>query len=101
MINTIPNLKNYAGDSKRSARFLEAWSSPVFGGSVLTPLGVYKGKRSRYNVLDQQIQKAHINGMFGGGYYIIEGVQQNADDLTSFMDIHILIENIKDNEHLD
>ena len=96
-----PNLKNYAGDAKRTATFTKAWASAVFGGKVLNPLGDSKGKRTRYNVLDQQIAKAQINHMFGGGYYIIEQVQQAEGDLTQFYDIYILIENIKDNEQLE
>jgi hypothetical protein len=68
---------------------------------VLLPLGVFKGKRNRYNVLDQQISKAQINQIFGGGYYVLEQVQQFDNDETWFYDIFILIESIKDNEHMD
>jgi len=80
---------------------MKAWNSSVYGGCVLQPLGVYKGKRTRYNVLDQQVNKAQINQLFGGGYYVLEQVQQFEDDETWFFDIFILIESIKDNEHLD
>lgn len=100
-LNTIPNLKRYGADSSRITTFTKAWLSKGFGGSVLQPLGGLKGKRTRYNVLDQQIDKAQINQMFGGGYYIIDQVQQLDDDNTWFYDIQILIENIKDNDLLE
>ena len=101
MLNTCPNLKNYTADKGRMLSFQKAWSNAVFGQSVLKPLGIYKGKRSRYNVLDQQINKAQINQLFGGGYYILEQVQQFDNDETWFYDIFILIESIKDNEHME
>jgi hypothetical protein len=101
MLSTVPNMKNYNADAQRVLNFNKAWASPIFGGSVLGPLGVFKGKRTRYNVLDQQINKAQINPLFGGGYYVLEQVQQFADDETWFFDIFILIENIKDNDHLE
>ena len=101
MLKTMPNLKNYAGDKQRQLNFTKAWNNAVFGGSVLQPLGIYNGKRTRYNVLDQQIAKAQINQLFGGGYYILEQVQQFDNDETWFYDIFILIESIKDNEHME
>jgi hypothetical protein len=72
MLALKPNMKDYNADSLRVLNFTKAWASPVFGGSVLGPLGIYKGKRTRYNVLDQQINKAQINPLFGGGYYVLE-----------------------------
>jgi hypothetical protein len=74
MLKTCPNLKNYLADKQRTLNFTKAWGSAVYGGSALNPLGVFKGKRTRYNVLDQQIYKAQINQLFGGGYYILEQV---------------------------
>ena len=53
MLNTCPNLKNYTAEKQRVINFQKAWTNGVFGGSVLLPLGILKGKRSRYNVLDQ------------------------------------------------
>ena len=52
MLKRSPDLKNYAADKTRQLNFGKAWTSSVFGGSVLSPIGVYKGKRTRYNVLD-------------------------------------------------
>jgi hypothetical protein len=61
MMKTCPNLKNYAADKTRQLNFTKAWASTTFGGSVMNPIGIYKGKRTRYNVLDQQVSKAQIN----------------------------------------
>lgn len=72
MIRTMPNLKNYTGNAKRVTNFTKAWVHPVFGGSVLNPVGKLGGKRTRYNVLGQQIEKAQINQNWGGGYYVFE-----------------------------
>ena len=74
MLKTVPNMKDYNADAERVTNFRKAWASGIYGGSVLGPLGVYKGKRTRYNVLDQQINKAQINPLFGGGYYVLEQV---------------------------
>ena len=38
--------------------------------------------------------------MFGGGYYVLEWVQQLPNSESLFYDIYILLEDIKNNEHL-
>ena len=53
MMKKMPNLTRYQHSKSHTANVLKAWRSTVFGGSVLGPLGKYKGKRARNNTLQQ------------------------------------------------
>jgi len=98
MLRTQPDFKSFKADQERVRNLTSAWNSSVFGGCVLNPLGgTANGKRTRYNVLDQQLSKAQINTVFGGGYYQLRHVQI-LDDL--YCDIWILVEDVKRNDHI-
>ena len=101
MLRRMPNLKRYMHGKERSVNFTKAWANPVFGGSVLQPLGVFKKKRTRTNTLEQDIKQCKINALYGGRYYVLEKVQQFREDDHLFLDIYILIENIENTEHLE
>lgn len=69
-----PNTIGYGFSKERQLNFNKGWISTVFGGSIFNPTGVYGGKRNRKNSLLQDIKQAHINQIYGGGYYILEKV---------------------------
>lgn len=76
----FPNLKRYLYNKTHVATFTKAWGNSQFGGNVFKPLGAYvkndKGvwkatKRTRTNLLEQDIKKSQLNSLYGGGYYQI------------------------------
>jgi len=80
MMYKYPSLNRYLYNKTHVATFAKAWSSGQFGGNVFKPLGSYtkneKGilratKRTRTNLLEQDIKKSQLNSLYGGGYYQI------------------------------
>jgi len=49
MLKVSPKVLGYSKNKKNTLTFSKAWSNPVFGGSVLSPLGQLKKLRSRPN----------------------------------------------------
>jgi len=56
MLKKMPNLTRYKHSKTNVLNVTKAWRSLQFGGSVFTPLGAIKKKRSRNNTLQQHIQ---------------------------------------------
>lgn len=75
MLKKMPNLTRYQHSKANSLNVGKAWASPQFGGSIFTPLGAVKKGRTRKNTLEQTIKAAQVNGLYGGGYYVLEKVQ--------------------------
>ena len=109
MMALPPNLTKYSHNKNNITAFTKAWANPQFGGSVYKPLGAMKKntkgvlvptKRTRTNQLQEEIEKAQLNSLQGGGFYKIMKVQQYAENKYMFYDIYILIEGIKNNYHI-
>lgn len=101
MIKRMPNMKQYAYSKTNTANFTRAWLSRSFGGSVLSPLGGgLKGKKTKYNNLEWDIKHAELKSIYGGGYYVLENVQQFPDNENWFFDIYILIQESTNMEHM-
>lgn len=93
MISSKPSLKKYA-KSKENLKTLEkAIASPLFGGSILLPIGAPKGKRTKTNPLREDIEKLNVEVTYGGGYYCLQHIKVS-DNL--FYDIYILVQNVQD-----
>ena len=51
------------------------WNNKIYGGCVFNPVGVAKGmKRSRENVLKDQISLYEVEFLYGGGYYALSNL---------------------------
>ena len=96
MLSKQPDLSRYLQNQDRRTTFQKAWNSPVFGGSVLKPVGTLKKKNSRPNSLEQSIKTLQIQSLSHGGYYVLEGVQEMAGDSHRFVDIYILVQSVED-----
>lgn len=91
------------------------WSSEVYGGSVLEPIGevnsqeaVKAARRTKKNMLDELISKAEVNYLYGGGYYclrdvIVEEQYYKGEVYCGKLkaDIYLLIEKHDDIKKLD
>jgi hypothetical protein len=51
-LRTRPDTSRYAFSKERQLEFNKGWTSIAFGGSVLSPTGIYGGKRNRKNSLE-------------------------------------------------
>ena len=51
MLKRTPDTRKYLHNKTNALTFAKAWASPVFGGSVLLPVGQLKKKRTRTNQL--------------------------------------------------
>lgn len=109
-MSKFPSMKRYAYNKTHIATFTKAWANGQFGGNVFKPLGTYtknkKGvlvasKRSRTNVLEDDVKKSQLNSLYGGGYYQIMKVQQFKDNKLQFYDIFLLTESVENKEHLE
>ena len=87
----------------------DAYKSSIFGGSVFLPLGssTKKGeKRDKENNLQNEINHANIDYLYGGGYYVLHNVRVHKEDPEDeeegidFMDIYMLVEGIDQMEEL-
>ena len=97
MISSKTNLTKYGFDKNAIATLNKAIASPVFGGSVLLPVGKLKGKRTKENPLRDEIANVQANSVYGGGYYILRDIQES-DGSDTFFDIFLLTESIEDAE---
>jgi len=52
MLRRSPDLRRYGLSKERNYTFTSAWSSSIFGGSVMYPLGAYGKRRTRRNPLE-------------------------------------------------
>ena len=72
------------------------------GSYTKNPKGkLVASKRTRTNHLEDDIKKAQLNNLYGGGYYQIMKVQQFRENKYQFYDIFILTESIENKEHLE
>lgn len=51
--------------------------------------------------MEDDIKKAELNNLYGGGYYTITKVQQYKDNKYMFSDIFLLTESIENKQHLE
>lgn len=100
MLRRCPDLRRYGLSKERTSTFTYAWGNSQFGGSVLAPLGAYGKRRSRTNPLEEQINAAQVNSLYGGGFYVLEKVQLYNDDTHYYVDIYLLVESVEDQEQL-
>ena len=100
-LRTKPDTSRFAFSKERQLEFNKGWTSTCFGGSVFNPTGIYGGKRNRKNSLLQDVKSTTINQIYGGGYYVLEKVQQYEEDPSWFFDIYIFCDQIDNHEHLD
>ena len=100
MLKKMPDLSKYRHSKANALTFTKAWANPCFGGSVLNAVGTKTKPKSRKNQLQEHITKSTINGLYGGGYYVIQKVQQFEDNESWFMDIYILVESVENFEHM-
>lgn len=100
MLRRSPDLRRYGLSKERNYTFTSAWSSSIFGGSVMNPVGAYGKRRTRRNPLEEQIKKSNVNSLYGGGYYVLEKVQHYSDDTHYYVDIYLLVESVEDQEQL-
>lgn len=94
LLRSAPKFNQYQGNQESAAHTTKGWGSSVFGGSVLNPVGSLKKKRSRPNQLEKNIKAMNINPLYGGGFYVLKGVQQYSGDKVRFLDIWILVADI-------
>jgi len=55
-----------------------AYSSQIFGGSALLPVGSKEKKsqkRDKRNPLEEEIKRLQINYLYGGGLYNLKNIQ--------------------------
>ena len=95
MISSKPNLSKYAKNKENVKQLEKAIASPLFGGSVLLPIAAPKGKRTKTNPLNDDIEKLNVEVTYGGGYYVLNNIKVSRDSLL-FCDIFILVQNVQD-----
>lgn len=75
------------------------YASNVYGGSVFSPIGrMVKGtvgKRDIKNPLEEEISKAPVSILYGGGFYVLKNVKYAAN---VYADIWIMVEALDDPE---
>lgn len=102
MLRSKPNVLNYKGNTQNVDTFNRAWNSSTFGGNVFSSMGARyaDGKswkvapRNRNNTLLEQIKAFECQPLYGGGFYMMEGVQQSVENPNHFMDIYLLTESV-------
>lgn len=77
------------------------YANNVYGSSVFQPIGTEGAsgyvKRDKRNMLEEDVRNKPIQHLYGGGFYVIKGVQCEED---KYADIWILVEQIEDLEHM-
>ena len=100
MIKSMPSMRRYPYNKTNVANFTRAWASRQFGGNVLSDLGAPKARKNKKTPLEPLIKNAQLNALYGGGYYVLENVQQFEDNEQWFYDIYILIEKSENMDHM-
>lgn len=88
MLAQEPDLTKFQFWDQNSAKKVKKmWKSRVYGGHVFQPVGEAPGtKRTRQNVLQDQVNLFQIEYLYGGGYYVLENIliqdKENYNNIT-------------------
>ena len=101
-LRSVPRFERYGSYHRSIKNAKTAWSSPVFGGSVLKPLRAGKpgtdamkdiqfdgNNLEKGNSLMKYVTTVPIDTETGGAFYRLKNIQASAN---TFLDIEILIE---------
>lgn len=73
----------------------KAYSSSIYGGSVLTPVGSINGRRTKNNPLHEEISKMEVQSIKAGNYYVLKHVRKSSAH-NIYLDIYLLTGSIQD-----
>lgn len=76
-IRSKPELSKFGHSLEPIKTLLKTIASPVFGGSVLNPVGKLGGKRTKLNPLEEQIKALSTEDLFGDGYYELKNIRES------------------------
>lgn len=103
-------IHKFRGNAQQLKNIEDAYKSTVFGGSIFLPIGSSRKqgeKRDKTNNLKKEIEDAHIDYLYGGGYYVLQNVKvsretdgTNDEEANLYIDIYMLIQSIDDIQEL-
>jgi len=99
MLNSKPDMLKFRKNTDNNATLLKASLSPVFGGNVLQPVGSLGRKRDKANPLREEISKFEIDGMNGGGYYVLQNIRESEQTQIQY-DIYLLTDQVENQSDL-
>jgi hypothetical protein len=97
VITAKPDLTKFAYRSDNIKTLGKAIASPVFGGSVLLPVGKKGQPRLKKNPLEAEISKLNTEVIFNGGFYFLPNIRED-ETSQQYMDIYLLTQSIKDQD---
>ena len=94
MLNSKPDMLKFRKNADNNATLLKASLSPVFGGNVLQSVGSLGRKRDKANPLRNEISNFEIDGMNGGGYYVLQNIRESEQTQIQY-DIYLLTDQVE------